>query len=71
MPLDLVIGKGLVGSILSYSTGEVLADTSSPGQAHKITSWHDHAKIERGLVLIQELFRLLNQVVQFESSSCF
>jgi len=32
MLLDLVIGEGSVGDVLSYETGEVLGKTSSPGQ---------------------------------------
>jgi len=32
MPLDLVIGEGSVGSILSYFTREVPGETGSPGQ---------------------------------------
>ena len=56
--------EGLVGSILPYSTGEVLGETSSPGQVKKIASRHDHAKIERGLMLMQELLELLHQAAR-------
>jgi len=56
--------EGLVGSISSYITGEVLGDTSSPGQVNKIASWHDYAKIERVSMLIQEILEQLYQAVR-------
>jgi len=58
MPLDLMIEEGLVGSILSCNTGEVLGETSSPGQVTKNASRHDNADIERVLVPIQERIKL-------------
>jgi len=56
-----------VGSILSYSTGEVLGETSSPGQDNKIASWHDHGEIERESMLMQEIFKSLHQAVQSQN----
>jgi len=69
MPSNFGEREGLIGSILSYFTREVPGETGSLVQK-QIEARHSVA-MNRTLVLIQETSRLLYQVAQFESRSCF